>query len=282
MAGLGAAPVVPAGLVSLKGKLGVFGIYNGYAHLKVTAYIEAVVEGKSFPGGICDGNLCVVIALVLCGNLKAEGAIRADFDLSFKHFVTPAGYAEPCLGPAEAVAGIGAHLAAHGDGGANKIEFRALVKAYVKGREHEFVYAEVIPFQGFGAVHDFHGEHAVPEAGGNSEVSAGRAKVSGFYFLCIQEVMLGVKEFHLQFSAFEGLQLEHGVSFVHHNLEAEDVSGVVGAAVTVNVAFYGVVRDVDGGLANNAHGAGLAVSAHCNKGIIGSGVCLYLLVYGRR
>ena len=39
---------------------------------------------------------------------------------------------------------------------------------------------------------------------------------------------------------------------------------------------------MDGGLAHNAHGAGLAVSAHCNKGIIGPGVCLYLLVYGRR
>ena len=155
MAGL-TAPIVPAGLVSIKGKLCVFGIYNGYAHLKVTAYIEAVIEGQGFPGGICDGNLCVVIAFLLCGNLKAEDAVRADFGLGLKHFVTPASYAEPCLGSAEAVTGIGIHLAAHGNGGANEIEFRALVKAYVKGREHEFIYAEITPFQGFGPVHDLH------------------------------------------------------------------------------------------------------------------------------
>ena len=141
------------------------------------------------------------------------------------------------------MAGEALDLAADHDLVALQVQLVVLVEGEGEGREDELVHAEGVALEELLAGFHLQLEIAVALALGQGEGAGHGAELVGFQLQAVDFLVLAVQEDHLHGLVRDDGDAVHEVALVHHGLELQDIAGIVGPTVLVDVA-EGAVRAV--------------------------------------
>ena len=150
---------------------------------------------------------------------------------------------EAGVGAGQTVAGEALDLAADHDLVPFQIELVVFVKGEGEGREDELVHAEGIALEVLLAGFHLQLEIAVALALGQGEGTGHGTELVRLQFQAVDFLVLAVQEDHFHGLARDDGDAVHEVALVHHGLELQDIAGVIGPTVLIDMA-EGAVRAV--------------------------------------
>ena len=180
------------------------------------------------------------------------------------------------IGAGQVMARIAGQLAAHDHFITLQVQLVVFVERQGKRRQNELVHTEIIGGEVLLPARNLDVEIAVALALGQGEGAGNGTEFIGFQIQALKRLSFGIEEGNLESLARNDGHAVHKVALIHDGLELEDVAGIVGAAVTVDVAID-IVRLVVGIILRvvTADAQSLAFpqirsrSGFCRKGVVG-------------
>ena len=227
-------------------ELALGGVLHGQGDGDIVADIDPGAEFLHFAGGVGRGDTDTVPA----GFLRLEGEGERAVGLRTDRFLQDDGSPVVHLGgescSAEAVPGVTPHLAADHHFIALQVEFVIGIEGEGECGQDKLVHPEVIRDEMLLPGGHLDVEIAVLLPLREGEGAGHGAELIGFQLQAFQGLALGIEQGNLHLLVRDDGHPVHKVPLIHDGLELEDIAGIVGAPVLIDIAVQavGAVRAV--------------------------------------
>ena len=221
------------------------GIFHRQGHGNVFAHIHAGAKLLHLAGRVGRGYPDAVPAGFLRLESEGEGAVRRGRNMLFQDHIPPMVHLHGKVGAGKGMAGIAFHLPAHDHLVPAQVKPVVGIEGEGKGRKDELVHAEIVGGEMLFSGSDLDVEIPVALTRRKGERTGDRAEGIGLQLQTLDGLSLGIEEGYLDLLVRNDGDLVHEVALIDNRLELEDIAGIVGAAVLVDIAVD-VVRAVVG------------------------------------